>query len=104
MTSSILVWLEESLHECKIDNNTKKKCIKEGMKSKEHWDWKGDILQYKGRIFLFPHSKLKKLSLRDSHDSPMVEYAWFLKTYQMIKKYLFWERMKKYIKKVVRKC
>jgi len=53
----------------------------------EHWEWKRDILWYKGRIFLFPQSKLKQQILRESRDSPMVGNLGFFKTYQRIKNY-----------------
>ena len=61
-TYSIPAWLEEARQEWKNDNITRQKiqCIKEGMNSMEHWEWKGDILWYKGRIFLCPRSKLKQ--------------------------------------------
>jgi viroplasmin and RNaseH domain-containing protein len=56
ITSSILVWLEKSHHEWKNDNNMRQKiqCIKEGMNSMEHWEWKRDILWCKCRICLCP--------------------------------------------------
>jgi hypothetical protein len=106
ITSSIPVWLEESHHEWKNDNSTRQKiqCIKEGMNSMEHWEWKRDILWYKGRIFLCPQSKLKQQILRESHDSPMAGHSGFLKTYQRIKKYFLGEGMKKDIQKFVREC
>jgi hypothetical protein len=103
---SIPMWFEETLYEWKNDNDTKQKiqCIKEGMNSMEHWEWKGDILWYKGRICLCPQSKLKQQILRESHDTMSLGHAWFLKTYQRIKNYFFWEGMKKYIQKFVREC
>jgi len=84
------VWLEEAHHEWKSDNNPKNKiqCIKEGMNSMEHWEWKGDILWYKVGIFLCPQLKSKKKILKESHDSLMVGNAGFLKTYQRI--IFFW--------------
>jgi hypothetical protein len=51
----------------------------------KHWEWKRDILWYKGRIFGFTESKLKKQILRNSHDSAMEGQSGFLKTYQRIK-------------------
>ena len=66
ITSSIIVWLEEAHHEWKNDNSTRQKiqCIKEGMNSMKHWEWKGDILWYNGRTFSFPQSKLKKKNIK----------------------------------------
>ena len=68
----------------------------------ENWECKGNILWYKGRIFLFPQSKIKQQILRESYDSLMVGHAWFLKAYQRIKNDFFLEGMKTYIQKIVR--
>ena len=54
MPSSILVWLEEAHPERKeyISTLYKIQFIKEEIVSMEHWEWKRDVLWYKGRIFL----------------------------------------------------
>ena len=74
------------------------------MNSIEHWEWKRDILLYKGIIFLCPQSKLKKQILRESHDSSMEGHLGFLKAYQRIKKDFVWEGTKKDIQNFVREC
>ena len=40
-----------------------------------------EIIIYKGRIYLVPRSKVKRMVLRVYHDSPMVGYPGFYKSY-----------------------
>jgi hypothetical protein len=58
----------------------------------ENWEWKRDILCYKGRIFLFPQSNLKQQISRESHDSSMAGHLGFLKHIKGSKKKLGKER------------
>ena len=69
-----------------------------------HWEWKRDILWYKGRIFVSPQLNSNKNILREYHDSMMEGHAKFLITYQRIKYFFGGEGMNKCIQKVVREC
>lgn len=62
------------------------------------------LIQKNGRIFLVSNSPFKEKALRYIHNSPLVGHADFLKTYHKAKADVYWEGMKKDIKKMVREC
>ena len=45
------------------------------------FEWRNDILWYKGRIYLNPTSRFKTKVMIESHDSPTVGHVGFFKTY-----------------------
>ena len=80
------MFLVEPFHEWKEDNNIgyKLQYLKERKISMEQWEWKRDILCYKGRIFLCSQSNLKQRILMESCNSMVVGHLRFLKIYQII--------------------
>lgn len=51
-----------------------------------------------------PTSPFKEKALQYLHINPQVGHTGFLKTYQRAKENFYWERMKKDVKKIVKKC
>ena len=45
------------------------------------FEWRNDILWYKGRIYLSPTSRFETKVLIESHDSPAARHVGFFKTY-----------------------
>ena len=45
------------------------------------FEWRNDILWYKGRIYLNSNSKFKVKVMKESHDSPAVGHAGFFKSF-----------------------
>ena len=45
------------------------------------FEWKNDILWYKGRIYLNSNSKFKVKVMKESHDSPATGHVGFFKSY-----------------------
>ena len=43
------------------------------------FEWRNDILWYKGRIYLNPTSRFKTKVMIESHDSPVAEHVGFSK-------------------------
>jgi hypothetical protein len=68
------------------------------------FEWKYDILWYKGRIYISSYSKFKYKTLKESHDSPTVGLVGFFKTYYNACQYFFWKGMSKYIQKYAAEC
>jgi hypothetical protein len=56
--------------------------------------WLNDELQYKGRLYLSKHSKLKSTVLFELHATPTAGYYGFTKTYDRVKRSFFWDGMK----------
>lgn len=57
------------------------------------FEWKNDILWYKGRIYLNSSSKFKSKILKESHDSLSAGDVGFFKTYYNARQSFFWKRM-----------
>ena len=43
-----------------------------------------DIIYYKGKIYIVPQSKVKKIILKEIRDSPLAGHLGYLKTYKKI--------------------
>ena len=50
-----------------------------------NFEWRNDILLYKGRIYLSPTSRFKTKVLIESHDSPAAGPVGFFKTYYNVR-------------------
>ena len=59
------------------------------------FEWRNDILSYKGRIYLSPTSRFKIKVLIESHDSPVGGDVGFFKTYYNARKSFYWKGMYK---------
>lgn len=70
----------------------------------EKFEWKNDILWYKGWIFLGPNSAFRNKILNEAHVVPAAGHEGFYKTYLRVKQSFFWKGMKKDIMKFVAKC
>jgi hypothetical protein len=68
------------------------------------FEWRNDILWYKGIIYLISHSKFKSNILKESHDSPTVGHVGFFKTYYNAHQSFFWKGMSKDIHKYIAEC
>ena len=68
------------------------------------FEWKNDILWYKGRIYLNSKSKFKAKVMKDSHDSPTAGHVGFFKSYYNARRSLFWKGMQKDIQHYVAEC
>ena len=53
------------------------------------FEWKNDILWYKGRICLNPNSRFKSKFVQESHDCPGASHVGFFKTYYNVHKSFF---------------
>ena len=68
------------------------------------FEWKNDILWYKGRIYLNENSKFKFKILKESHDSLLAGHVGFFKTYYNAHQCFFWKGMSRDIQKYVAEC
>ena len=68
------------------------------------FEWKNDILWYKGRIYLNSNSKFKVKVIKESHDSPAAGHVGFFKSYYNARRSFFWKGMQKYIQQYVAEC
>ena len=53
------------------------------------FEWKNDILWYKGRIYLNSNSKFKAKVMKESHDSPVAGHLGFFKSYYNVRRSFF---------------
>ena len=85
----VLEWLDEIWGEYAKDPDT---CalINDPNQSPK-FEWRNDILWYKGRIELSPTSRFKTKVLIESHDSPAVGHVGFFKTYYNARKSFYWK-------------
>ena len=65
-----------------------------------NFEWKNDILWYKGRIYLTLASKFK-IKILESHNSPAVGHVRFYKTYYNVRQSFYWKGMNKEIQNVI---
>ena len=68
------------------------------------FEWKKNILWYKGTIYLNWNSKFKVKEIKESHDSPAVGHVRFFKYYYNGRRSFFWKLMQKYIQQYVAEC
>ena len=68
------------------------------------FEWKNDLLWYKGRIYLSANSKFKTKVCKESHDCAVVGHVGFYKTYYNARKSFFWKGMNADIDKYVAEC
>jgi len=68
------------------------------------YEWKNDILWYKGRIYLNPNSNFKSKVLQEVHDCPAAGHVGFFKTYYNARQSFFWKGMNADIQKYVAEC
>ena len=66
--------------------------------------WKNDLLWYQDRLYLCKSSQLKHKIHIELHTSPIGGHSGFLKTYERIKKDIFWEGLKNDVKTFVAEC
>ena len=59
------------------------------------FEWKNDILWYKGRIYLNSNSKFKVKAIKESHDSPAAGHVGFFKSYYNARRSYFSKGMQK---------
>ena len=68
------------------------------------FEWKNDLLWYKGQIYLSENYRFKTKVCKESHDFPTVGHVGFYKTYYNERKSFFWKGMNTDIDKYVAKC
>lgn len=61
------------------------------------FEWKNDILWYKGRIYLNLDSRFKSKVHQESHDCPTTGHVGFFKTYYNARQSFFWKGMNAHI-------
>ena len=76
---AILEWLNEKWSEYAKDPKTS--TIINNPNQDPKFDWKKDILWYKGRIYLNSNSKFMVKEMKESHDSPSTWHIGFFKSY-----------------------
>lgn len=69
-----------------------------------NFEWKNDIMWYKGRIYLTPASKFKLKILKESQNSLAARHVGLYKTYYNIRQSFYAKGMNKEIQKYVAKC
>jgi hypothetical protein len=94
------------LNEIRIEHakNTETCSIINDLTQYPKFEWKNDILWYKGRIYLNTNSKFKTKVLQEAHDCPAAGHAGFFKTYYNARQSFFWKGMSAYIQKYVAEC
>ena len=68
------------------------------------FEWKNDILWYKGIIYLNTNSKFKTKVLQEAHDCLAAGHVGFFKTYYNVRQSFFWKGMSENIQKYVSEC
>jgi len=71
-------WLNEIQSEYAKDLKTS--AIINNLCRNSKFEWKNNILWYKGRIYLSSNSKFKAKILKELHDSPSTKHVGFFKT------------------------
>ena len=99
---TILEWLNEIQTEYAKDPETR--TIINNSNCDPKFEWKNDILWYKGRIYLNSNSKFKVKAIKESHDSPAVGHVGFFKSYYNARRSFFWKGMQKDIQQYVAEC
>lgn len=63
-----------------------------------------DVIHYKDRIYLVLGSQLKERIMQATHDSPLLGYLGFLKTYHAVRERFSWWGLKGDVLMHVREC
>ena len=84
---AILEWLNEIRSEYAKDPETS--TIIKNSNRDPMFEWKNNILWYKGRIYLNSNSKFKVNGMKESHDSPAIGHVRFFKSYYNAKRSFF---------------
>ena len=63
-----------------------------------------DLIIYKNRIFLVPRSKMKRIVMRELHDSPKTRHPRYFKTYKQVREWFTWKELKEDVLQYVREC
>jgi hypothetical protein len=95
-------WLNEIRSE--YDKNTETCSIINDLTQYPKFEWKNDILWYKGRIYLNNNSKFKIKVLQEAHHCPVASHVGFFKTYYNARQSFFWKGMSTDIQKYVAEC
>lgn len=102
MWSTLVVvpdWLDEIRTEYAKDPNSYS--IIENIDQHCNFEWKNNILWYKGKIYQSPSSKFKIKAQKESYNSPAVGHVGFFKTYYNTCQSFYWKGMSKEIQKYV---
>ena len=84
--------------------NTKVCSIINNINQYPKFEWKNDLLWYKGRIYLSANSKFKTKVCKESHDFPTARHVGFYKTYYNARQSFFLKGMNADIHKYVAGC
>ena len=76
----------------------------EGQLDTSKYQKRGDLFYYRGKILINPSSSLTQLLLSEHHDTPVGGHSGYEKTYQRLKRVVYWHGMKNSIKKYIREC
>jgi len=104
-TCAAMIVVQEWLDEIRAEYAKDKDCdsMINNISQYTNFEWKNDILWYKGRIYLTPASKFKIKILKESHNSPAAGHVRFYKTYYNVRQSFYWKDMSKEIQKYVSK-
>jgi hypothetical protein len=102
-TFAIFVVIPKWLNEIQSEyaKNIEASSIINNLRKHPKFEWKNDILWYKGRIYLSPNSIFKTKVLQEFHDSPATGHVGFFKTYYNVCQSFFWKGMSGDIHKYV---
>lgn len=86
-TCVAMVIIPEWLDEIRVEYAKDEDCASmiENIHQYTNFEWKNDIIWYKGRIYLTTISKFKTKVLKESHSSPAAGHVGFFKTYYNIR-------------------
>ena len=62
------------------------------------------LFYYKGRILVSPTASVIQLLLSEHHDTPVGGHSGYEKTYQRLKRVVYWQGMKNCVKRYIREC
>ncbi|TAQ83295.1 hypothetical protein B7494_g8382 [Chlorociboria aeruginascens] len=69
------------------------------------WERQGDgLLRKNGTVYVPPVVALREELLRQCHDDPIAGHFGFSKTYELLRRYYYWDSMRKDVKEWVRRC
>ena len=76
----------------------------EGSLDSAKYQKKNGLFYYKGRIMISPSASVIPLLITEHHDTPVGGHSGYEKTYQRLKRVVYWPGMKGSIKKYIREC
>jgi hypothetical protein len=88
----------------KYEKNQETFSIIKNLNQYPKFEWKNDILWYKGRSYLNTNSIFKAKVLQECHDCPTTGHVGFFKTYYNARRSFFWKWMSEDIRKYVAEC